>query len=120
MNNLHIFLTFLGLFLGTNFQVRSQSKYTGNKEINSLLKKKRLYNKNIGIGYRIQLFNGSETRAKSIKNNFQSDFRGVYTKLVYESPDWKVQVGNYRTRLDADRALNNIKEKYSGGIIIDK
>ena len=120
MKKTSLFLTFLGLFLASNLDTFSQSKYTENKEINSLLEKKRKYNRENGIGYRIQLFNGSESRARSIRNNFKSDFRGVFTKLVYEAPDWKVQVGSYRTRLDADRALNNIKEKYSGGIIIKK
>jgi len=120
MRNTSLILTFLGLFLISHSTLNAQSSYTDNKEINSLLKKKREYNRKNGIGYRIQLYNGSETRARSIRNNFKSDFRGVYTKLVYEAPDWKVQVGSYRTRLDADRALNKIKEKYSGGIIIKK
>jgi len=115
-----LILTFLGLFLVSDLEVNAQSNYTDNKEINSLLKKKREYNRKNGVGYRIQLYNGTESRARSIKNNFSSDFRGVFTKLVYEAPDWKVQVGSYRTRLDADRSLNEIKEKYSGGIIIKK
>lgn len=120
MKNNYIYLTFLGLFLISSLEANSQSKYTDNKEINSLLKKKREYNKTNGIGFIIQLYNGTEARARSIKNNFQSDFRGVPTKLLYEAPDWKIQVGSYRTRLDADKALNNIKDKYSGGIIIQK
>ena len=115
-----LFLTFLALSMISLNNVNAQDNYTEDKEINTLLKKKRAYNKKNGVGYRIQLYNGSESRARSIKNNFESDFRGVYTKLVYEAPDWKVQVGNYRTKLDADRALNNIKENYSGGMIIKK
>lgn len=120
MKKIQLILPFLGLFLFSNNTINAQSKYTDNKEINSLLKKKRQYNKNNGVGYIIQLYNGSETRAKSIKNNFESDFNGVYTKLVYEAPDWKIQVGNYNSRLDADRALNTFKDKYNGGIIIKK
>ncbi len=120
MKKTSLFLTFLGLFLVSNSTMNAQSNHTDNKEINSLLKKKREYNRTNGTGYRIQLYNGSESRSRSIKNNFQSDFRWVYTKLIYEAPDWKVQVGNYRTKLDADKALNKIKEKYSGGIIIKK
>ena len=120
MKKTSLFLTFLGLILVSSSTMNAQSNYTDNKEINALLKKKREYNRTTGTGYRIQLYNGSESRARSIKNNFQSNFRGIFTKLVYEAPDWKVQVGSYRTRLDADKALNKIKEKYSGGIIIKK
>jgi len=108
------------LFVISISTANAQSNYTQDEDINTLLKKKRQYNKQNGVGYRIQLYNGSEARAKSIKSDFKSKFSGIYTKLLYEAPDWKVQVGNYRTRLDADRALNSIKKKYSGGIIINK
>ncbi len=116
----HITLTFLGLFFACTLNSNAQSNNTDQEDINSLLKKKRNYNKQSLNGFRIQLYNGSESRARTIKNNFEYDFRGVYTKLLYDAPDWKVQVGNYKTRLDADRALNKIKEKFKGGIIIRK
>ena len=120
MKNTRISLLFFGLFLIGCLSTNAQSNYTDNKDINSLLKKKREYNKYNGTGFRIQLYNGSETRARGIKSNFESDFSGVYTKSDYDAPEWKVQVGNYKTRLDADRALNKIREKYSGAIIIKK
>lgn len=88
------------------------------KEIKSLIAKKREYNKYNGTGFRIQLYNGSEKRARNIKFSFEKQFSGTYSKLKYEAPDWKVQVGRYRTRLDADRALNKIREKFSGAIVI--
>lgn len=88
------------------------------EKIKSLIAKKREYNKYNGTGFRIQLYNGVEKRARGIKGSFQKNFPGVYTKLNYEAPDWKVQVGRYRTRLDADRALNKIREKFSGAIVI--
>lgn len=88
------------------------------KQIDALLKKKREYNRYNGTGFRIQLYNGAEKRAKNIKARFEREFYGIYTKLKYETPDWKVQVGSYKTRLDADRALNRIREKFSGAIVI--
>ncbi len=110
-----VFLVFtcLGCFIGN-----SQSKYATDKSINSLLAKKRKYNDKNGTGFRIQLYNGSEKKAKNIKYNFNSKFPGTYSKLKYESPEWKVHVGRYQTKLEADRALNKIKEKFSGAIII--
>lgn len=120
MKKTYISITFLSLFFACAFNGNAQSNSTDNEKINSLLAKKRSYNKQNLTGFRIQLYNGSESRARGIKNNFESYFRGVYTKLVYNAPDWKVQVGNYKTRLDADIALNKIKEKFTGGIIIRK
>ena len=39
-------------------------------------------------------------------------------KMSYELPEWKVKVGRFNTKLEADRALNKIKEKFSGAIVI--
>ena len=33
--------------------------------------------------------------------------------ILFESPEWKVQVGDYKTRLEADRILNEISMVYS-------
>lgn len=114
-----LFISFL--FILTGFStVKAQSKYTNNQNIISLLKKKREYNKAHGYGFRIQLYNGLETTARNILFGFNRDFPGVYSRLSYENPDWKVQVGSYKTRLDADRALRDILEKFSGAIVIKK
>ncbi len=98
--------------------VNAQDNYSQNKSITALLKKKRDYNKRYGTGYRIQLYNGTEKRARTILRNFRSEFTWVSSKLSYEEPDWKVKVGNYKTKLEAFRALNKINEKFSGAIII--
>lgn len=105
------------VFIIGSFTINAQN-IIKNKEVESLIAKKREYNRYNGTGFRIQLYNGVEKRAKSIKAKFEREFYGVYSKLKYEAPDWKVQVGSYRTRLDADKALNEIREKFSGAIVI--
>ena len=100
------------------FSTSAQDNYTDNKDINSLIAKKREYNKHHGTGFRIQLYNGLEKRAKSLRYRFTVEYPGVYTKIKYDQPDWKAQVGNYKTKLQADRALNTIKEKFNGAIVV--
>ena len=108
-----LFLT-LGIYISN-----SQSNYTNDQSINSLLTKKRKYIKKNGTGYRIQLYNGNEQRAKNIKHNFMLKFSEFgKPKMSYELPEWKVKVGRFNTKLEADRALNKIKEKFSGAIVI--
>jgi len=41
------------------------------------------------------------------------------TTIKYKSPEWKTQVGPFKTRLEADRTLLTIKENYSGAIVIE-
>ncbi len=108
---------FLGFFLVFHYG-NSQYKSIENENINSLLEKKRKYNRENGIGFSIQLYNGSEIIARRIKQNFTIKFPGQRSELKYEEPDWKVKVGRYYTKLQADRALNKIREQFSGAIII--
>lgn len=111
-------IAILLLFIGSLFSTHAQTNYSNNKDINSLIKKKREYNKLNGTGFRIQLYNGLEKTAKSLRGRFRIEYPGVFTKLSYTAPEWKIQVGNYKTRLHADRALNKIREKFSGAIVV--
>ncbi|MGB1043332.1 MAG: SPOR domain-containing protein [Tenacibaculum sp.] len=115
----HKFLfTFIIMLATSIFTGYSQENQANNKDIISLIEKKRAYNKHNGTGFRIQLYNGLERTAKSLRGKFQVEFPGTYTKLSYDAPEWKIQVGNYKTRLHADRALNEIREKFSGAIVV--
>ena len=113
-----ILITFLLIISGSILNVKAQGKHTENKDIISLIEKKRAYNKQNGSGYRIQLYNGLERRARILRNRFRIEYPDVYTKLTYKAPEWKIQVGNYKTRLHADRALNKIREKISSAIVV--
>ena len=86
--------------------------------LHELITKKRDYNKKNGFGYRIQLYYGNEVKAKSTIGKFKYMFPGVYAKLVYDNPEWKAHVGNYKTKLEADKDLLLFKENFSGIIVI--
>ncbi len=118
MKNKQSFILFLFLLIGSVFTINAQSDYKNEEAIKKLIEKKREYNKSNKTGYRIQLYNGLEKNAKRIKYRFQVEYPGVTTHLGYKAPEWKIQVGHYKTRLDADRALNKIREKFSGAIVI--
>jgi hypothetical protein len=110
-------LVFFTIFLSITYSY-SQSE---NEKINSLIEQKKAFNKtnkNI-IVFKIQIYNGNETQAYAIKRNFEADFPEYRTKIIYKTPEWKTHAGNFRTRLEADRALNIIKEKYAGAIVLE-
>ncbi len=118
MKNKHITSLLVALLFLVSFTSFSQSNHNDIKSINKLIKKKRTYNKVTKTGYRIQLYNGLEKKAKNTRYRFKTLFPNTRTFLSYEAPEWKIQVGDYRTRLDADRALNQISEEFSGAIVI--
>ncbi len=62
--------------------------------------------------YKIQIFSGGRNKAENVKTGFLYTFKQWPTKMEYETPNYKVWVGNFRTRLEADRALVKIQEKF--------
>lgn len=120
MKNTFVYIFFTCAFLSSYICASAQELLTDNKKINSLIEKKREYNKHNSSGYRIQLYYGNEKKAKVYENNFRVTFPGIFCKRYYDNPYWNVKVGRYRTRLDAERALNKIRDKFSGAIIIKK
>ena len=96
----------------------SQENSTKNDTVQKFIQKKRDYNKKYGYGYRIQLYNGFETEAKKTRAKFRIKFPEVKTYVVYKSPEWKIHVGNYKTKLEADRALLAFKDQFYGAIVI--
>lgn len=118
MHNKPLFFTLIFvLFLGISPLI-AQSNTIENKSVTDLIAKKRSYNKENGYGFRIQLYNGLENKAKSIRAKFRIEFPEVPTVINYDEPDWKIQVGNYKTKLEADKFLNTIKEKFTGAIVV--
>ena len=116
-NKVFLGFLFLIIMLGTNNLV-AQNKTNSSPEIKRLIAKKRSFNRSYGYGYIIQIYYGNETKARSLQNKFRVNFPNVYTKLDYDKPDWKVLVGKYKSKLEADKAVINFSEKFSGLIVI--
>ena len=113
-----VFIPFLFIILlGTN-SINAQT--TTSDEVKSLIKKKIEYNKKNGYGFRIQLESGLETAIKTTQSKFKLEYPTIKTHILFESPEWKVQVGDYKTRLEADRILNEIKLKFPSAIIVPR
>lgn len=73
-------------------------------------------------GYRIQIaaYSGvnSKSQAEIAKNTFNSLFPYTKSYLIYNEPYFKVRVGNYYSRLQAYKDLENIKLTYPSAYIV--
>ncbi|WP_010522107.1 SPOR domain-containing protein [Aquimarina agarivorans] len=67
--------------------------------------------------YKIQLYYGGLNKAHSVLSNFNAKFTDWPGKIEYETPNYKVWVGNFQTRLDADRALMKISKSFPHAFI---
>ena len=86
-------------------------------DIATLLEAKKELNKDSDDYYKIQIYSGNRTSAEAARANFNTSFVNWPAKMVYETPNFKIWAGNFRTRLEADRALNAIKKDFPGAFI---
>jgi hypothetical protein len=124
-------LTFLFSFLFFSLFSQEAAKDSGNIRLVQDDKVDLLVSKHIQInqnrkgvdGFRIQIFfdsgNNSKTRAQSIHETFLSKYPNIGVYLTFNTPNYKVRVGDFRTKLDAQRFLNEILPDYPNAWIID-
>src|SRR5690606_27815968 len=68
--------------------------------------------------YKIQIYNGPLSGAEEAKNEFKKQYRDLACDISFESPNYKVRVGKFRTRLEADKQLLDIRKKYSNAFLL--
>ncbi|WP_415372232.1 SPOR domain-containing protein [Patiriisocius sp. Uisw_047] len=81
--------------------------------------KKKLEKENkLGDGFTIQLYYGSLNQANEVLKDYSYSYGTWPASIEYETPNYKVWVGNFGTRLEADRALVEIKSKFTSAFIL--
>ena len=119
-----IFLIFHFSFL--NFALaQGHVTITGDVAVSRMVEKHTELNSKVGTipGYRVQIasFSGinSKINAFDLKDRFMLDYPSVQAYIVFDEPNFKVKVGDFRTRLEAYAFLQQIKEQYKGYIVKD-
>lgn len=68
--------------------------------------------------YRIQVGFGSFQQAQNIKQQVDSDFPDWFSKIDFESPSYRVRVGKFKTKLEAERGLIEVRKKYPEAMLL--
>ncbi len=119
-------IVFLSLFINFFFVSYSQeiSNNPGRVEViqdnklDELLDKYLYYCQNYRFvpGYRIQIFfdsgNNSKKGAMATKASFITKYPDVEAYLIFQEPHYKVRVGDFRTRMEAEGFLEVIIEEF--------
>jgi ATP-dependent DNA ligase len=72
-------------------------------------------------GYRVQIhFSNNQNRLASEKTRAQlsNDFPSLKTYLEFKAPYYKIQAGDFLTKLEAFNILKEISKKYVGAYIV--
>lgn len=68
--------------------------------------------------YRIQIFSGKSEEAKKTLSSFKREFNPIDGTIIFNTPNYKVLVGNFKTRIEAERNLEEIKKKYTSVFLV--
>jgi hypothetical protein len=76
-------------------------------------------NNRTGPGYRVLVINTNDRRkALEVKSRIMTDFPEHKTYLIYQSPYFKIQAGNFRDRKEAENLRKQILRIYPTGVIV--
>lgn len=118
--NIKSILLFLSLF-SIAFQGIAQNNEPVNKQkVDELISTKIAMDRtgDFKDRFTIQLFYGERDAAIEIKQKYDALNLPWKSELKWETPNHKIWVGTYRSRLEADRALLKIKEEYKDAFIL--
>ncbi len=98
------------------------TKSTSNNEskFEKLLNEKRKIHASIALNerYKIQIFSGENEKAKKTILQFKQEFNDIEATIVFNTPNYRVWVGNFKTRMEAERYFAEIKKKYKNLLLI--
>lgn len=106
-------------------QSRGKLEVVKDPLIDTLIARRPQLNKTIGInegissGYRVQIYFGSSRQsAYNAQAKFMNDYPDVPAYVTYIEPNFKVQVGDFRTRLEAQKMRSDLNSMFSSLFII--
>ena len=126
MKTLKKFRTFsiLLVTLLTTQNIFSQTKETSieqDETIKKLLLEKRKNNSGITINdkFKIQIFFGNIEESKKTLLAFKKEFPLLDGTIIFSNPSYKVWAGSFKSKIEAEKSLINIKKKYPSAVIIE-
>ncbi len=110
-------IMFMTFGLGTALAQKGQIKIEQDQKIKTLLDAYKSLNENADY-YRIQVGFGSFDKAQKIKSEVEIDFPDLPSKIDFDSPTYRVRVGQFKNRLEAERKYNEVRQKYPDAMLL--
>lgn len=91
-----------------------------NHEFKELLKEKQRINSSITVNdrYKIQIYSGDNSTAKKHLQDLKKENKMLDATIIFNTPNYRVVAGNYKSKIEAEKALIDFQKKYSGAIIL--
>lgn len=70
---------------------------------------------NLMSGFRIQVYSGTNRpEAEHIRQEIGQNYPGTPVYMIYQSPYFKIRVGDFRNRIEAQELFYKLKQQYTG------
>lgn len=69
-------------------------------------------------GYRVQVFLGDRTKAEEVRRQFMTRHTDTPAYLSYLAPNFRIRVGDLRTKLEAEKLREQLREEYPGLYVV--
>tara|TARA_B100000927_G_scaffold261717_1_gene232126 strand:- start:166 stop:546 length:381 start_codon:yes stop_codon:yes gene_type:complete len=121
MLKIRILLVFIGFYLSGNSLYSQENSIRYN---DTLTKKfydlKKDYSKRVyeSTFYTIQIYYGGLEEADSILEDFRENYQEIKSNLIFETPNYKVRIGEYKDINIASQKLEEIRKIYPSSFII--
>ena len=121
MLKIRILLVFISVCL---FSISANSQENSIRYNDTLTKKfynlKKQYSKRVfeSTFYTIQIYYGGLEEADSILEDFKENYQEIKSNLIFETPNYKVRIGEYKDINIASQKLEEIRRIYPSSFII--
>ncbi|MBT8239200.1 MAG: SPOR domain-containing protein [Croceitalea sp.] len=68
--------------------------------------------------YQIQVGFGSYEKAQNLKSQIEIDFPGWDSKIDFKEPTYRVKLGRFRDKLEAERKFMEVRKKYPNAMLL--
>lgn len=118
-----IALIFSSILSGISFEIKAQEGIVTihqDQKLEELIQlKNRLVKENkLNEGFTIQLYNGDITNANKVIKEYKELFSDWGAIIEYQTPNYRVWIGNFATRLEADRVLLKIQKDFPNAFVL--
>ena len=116
---LRVLILFFCIFSFT--QAPAQNFKSQDSLVNQLIERQKTLNaqKMTMSGYRIQLyFGGDRARANTMRLDFLQQYPDVGAYVIYQQPNFKLRIGDFKARMEAVNFLKEMQPGYSMAFIV--
>ena len=125
MNNLRTYKVFI-IFILTIFvqqNAKAQINVIENsdlKTIDLLLERKMSQNNQFSLytNFSVQLKNGAKEEVETLYKDFTIQHPEIDATIIYANPKFKLVVGNYKNKIEAEYLLKKIAGKYPDAFVV--